>query len=321
MDELISKILAHPSLIKQAPVLLDIGASGEIHAKWKKIAKYSICIAFDADSRDFSVAENEHGDYKKLYTFNCIVSNKEDNTIPFYLTKSPYCSSALKPATQRLENFIFAPLFEIDKVIELKNISLSKALKQLDINYIDWFKSDSQGTDLRLFKNLPEDIQEKVLIAEFEPGIMDAYEGEDKMYAVMEYMDKLGFLLAEMDVKKVQHISENDFSQIYASAMFKRFAKKSVKALPFWAELTYLNRFEKQGIMDLRAHILACLFALLQEQNTFALQLSRTGYDTYKDNIFKEISSEAARLLKKDYYSFKFMETVVAQTWQKFKQK
>ena len=319
MEGLISKILKHPTLVSKPPVLLDIGASGEIHAKWKQIASYSICIAFDADSRDFSVAENEHGDYKKLYTFNCIVSNKEDATIPFYLTKSPYCSSALKPATERLKNFIFAPLFEIDKVIELKNKSLSSAIKQLNLDYIDWFKSDSQGTDLRLFKNLPEFIQDKVVIAEFEPGIMDAYEGEDKMYSVMEYLDQKGFLLCDMDVKKVQHISEKDFEEVYSSAMFKRFAKKSVKALPFWAELTYLNRFEKTDNFTVREYLLGCLFAMLQGQYSYAMQLSIKGNTLFKDPLFDEIGSEASKMLKKDYHSFKFFETVVAQAWAKMK--
>jgi hypothetical protein len=63
---------------------------------------------------------------------------------------------------------------------------VQQALIKININYIDWFKTDTQGTDLRLFKTLPSKIADHVLAAEFEPGILDAYIGEDKLYSVME---------------------------------------------------------------------------------------------------------------------------------------
>ncbi len=50
---MINKILSRPEITGDPPVLLDIGASGEIHKNWKFIAKHSICVAFDADKRDF----------------------------------------------------------------------------------------------------------------------------------------------------------------------------------------------------------------------------------------------------------------------------
>ena len=30
-------------------MLVDVGASGQMHKKWKQIAPYSVCLAFDAD--------------------------------------------------------------------------------------------------------------------------------------------------------------------------------------------------------------------------------------------------------------------------------
>ena len=45
------------------PVLIDIGASGEIHPEWKLIAKHSICIAFDADTRDFNNSETNSDNF------------------------------------------------------------------------------------------------------------------------------------------------------------------------------------------------------------------------------------------------------------------
>ena len=57
MKTIINKILSRPELQKQPPILIDIGASGSLHPKWRKIAEYSWCIAFDADQRDFQFVE------------------------------------------------------------------------------------------------------------------------------------------------------------------------------------------------------------------------------------------------------------------------
>ena len=60
-------------------------------------------------------------------------------------------------------------------------------MKELEIKSFDWFKTDSQGTDLRLFKSIGETLIPKIIVAEFEPGFINSYLGEDK--------NVLGFVL------------------------------------------------------------------------------------------------------------------------------
>ena len=69
-SKLLKKIFSIEELKLNPPVLIDIGASGALHRCWKKIAKYSICIAFDADSREMKIIENAKSDFKKLYVYN-----------------------------------------------------------------------------------------------------------------------------------------------------------------------------------------------------------------------------------------------------------
>jgi len=64
---LIDKVLTRKEFEDKPPVLLDIGASGTIHKKWKRIAKYSICIAFDADTRDFNPEPEIAKKYRKQH--------------------------------------------------------------------------------------------------------------------------------------------------------------------------------------------------------------------------------------------------------------
>ena len=264
LNSLIDTILRLPIFEAQPPVLIDIGASGALHADWKEIAKYSVCIGFDADSRDFDTNENKFG-FKKLYLINSIVSDKEDPKTTFYLTQSPYCSSVLKPVRAELLNWRFSELFEIDKEIELNNTSLKTVLEKNAINYIDWFKTDSQGIDLRLFKNLAKNIQEKVVVAEFEPGFIDAYEGEDKISDLLNYISGLPFWLSDCEVKGTQRISKDTLSKYKINPESLNLRNSSC-----WAEFTYINTCEK---LEIRELLLTVVFCIIKKQYGFALDL------------------------------------------------
>ena len=122
MNKVILKILDEFELKEKPPVLVDIGASEQIHPKWKKIAKYSICLAFDADERDFKFVEKEQDRFKKLLVYNSVALDQDINKSDFYLTKSPYCSSVLQPDLMSLKPFIHSDLFEIVKKVRLNSI-------------------------------------------------------------------------------------------------------------------------------------------------------------------------------------------------------
>ena len=50
---MIEKVLKHQIFEEIPPVVLDIGASDPVPREWDKISKYSHCIAFDGDDRNF----------------------------------------------------------------------------------------------------------------------------------------------------------------------------------------------------------------------------------------------------------------------------
>lgn len=74
---MIGEILKRQELQEQPPVLLDIGASGDLPSLWKEISKYSICLAFDGDDREFAYIEERKKLFKELIIVNKIVSSSE----------------------------------------------------------------------------------------------------------------------------------------------------------------------------------------------------------------------------------------------------
>jgi hypothetical protein len=276
---IIKKILESSYFKHAPPVLIDIGASGELNAKWKAIAPHSVCIAFDADDRDFHIDEKTNSGYKKLITFNRIVTADPFNNQTFYLTASPYCSSLLEPDQEKLAPWVFKNLFRVEKLTTLQAITISEAVEQAGVTYVDWFKSDTQGTDLRLFKALPSTLSMGVLAAEFEPGIMDAYKGEDKLHRVMKEMDNDSFWLSSMEVKGTQRLNDSYIHSIGA------FTKRIIRRSPGWAEVSYLR--QPSHIKTQREFLLLFVFALLENQPGFALEVADHAINKFNDPIFK----------------------------------
>lgn len=280
--KILTKILDTEYFKNQPPLLVDIGASGEIYSKWKQIAPHCICVAFDADTRDFNAIVEENKGYKKLYKINRIVSADSAENKTFYLTKSPYCSSTLKPDIQKLEPWVFKSLFQVEKTVLLPSIQLNNALKSIGYDYIDWFKVDSQGTDLDIYLSLPVEMRSTILAADFEPGIIDAYLGEDKLYQVQETIEKEGMWFSSFVVKGTKRINEK-----YET--ISQFQRNS----PCWAELTVLKTNSNS---DIRSLLLLIIFSLIEDQWGFALELidktelKEPIFENIKVSILKEVS-------------------------------
>lgn len=310
MNRVIQKILNDPELKEKPPVLIDIGASEHIHKKWKQIARYSICLAFDADERDFKFVEKEQDKFKRLIIYNGIALDQDLNKAEFYLTNSPYCSSVLEPDLIKLKPYLFSNLFDINKKIELNSIHIQKSLDNAKLDYIDWFKSDSQGIDLRLFNSLESKIRSKIIVAEFEPGIIDAYKGEDKLHTIIEELINFGFWLSDIKIKGNPRFPRETFETEFSGKFFKMFLKESLKIAPGWGEITFINSFEKSEF-GRREYLLGWLFCTLEKHHTFAFVLAVQGFEKYKYELFNEMKNYSQSRMKRQVYQLKFIPSVV----------
>jgi len=293
--DIIDKLLSSPLLQDSPPVLLDIGASGEIHAKWKAIAKYSICIAFDADDREIGFAVNESKGYRKLYVYNSLVSEHASPAADFYLTKSPYCSSLLEPDHDSLGNWNFGDLFRVNSIARMKTVQLPEALREIGVHKIDWFKTDSQGTDLRLFASLGEEAMKRVLVAEFEPGIIDGYKGEDKLHGLMSFMDRHPFWMNDIHICGTQRISQSALRKQFSGYDGGQISGLPFRTTPCWAEVSYFNSFGAGALhLNLRDHLLGWIFALIEGQHGFGLDIALQGKERFGEAIFDFLAQTSA---------------------------
>lgn len=295
MRSIVLAVMNHPLLISRPPIFVDIGASGALPKEWVSLARYSICVAFDADNREFHVGQTENRNWKRLYTLNRLVSPRGSGEVDFYLTKSPFCSSSLPPNHKSLSEWAFAPLFEVEREMSLPAVDLQTVLANLAIDRVDWYKADTQGTDLRIFRALDGVMQRRVLVADFEPGIIDAYHGEDKLYDLLAYMEQGPFWISDMKVLGSQRIN-----QAYL-ASFDRAQLHSIswwhKSAPGWCEVSYLNTLDDPSL-GCREYLLAWTFATTKGEHGFALHVANLGEDKFGDPIFSKLRSFSRKRLK-----------------------
>ena len=298
MNALIDWVLRSSCFVDQPPILVDIGASGSLPKKWRRLAPHSVGIAFDADSRDFKSQPTDQRGWRKLWLFERLVTAAPQASIDFYLTKSPHCSSALMPDLPALEPWAFRDLFEVERIVSLPSIDLPRALAEAGAPRIDWFKCDSQGTDLRLFRSLPASMQVSVLAADFEPGIIDAYQGEDKLHHVMAYMDTLPFWVSKMHVKGTARIGRS--TQDMLDRPQRRWPASFFSTSPGWSEVTYVNRCTSDDLTE-RDLLLAWVIAVLENQLGFAIDVATRGRDRFGSFLFEELVSRSLSRVKIGY--------------------
>lgn len=298
MKKILKKIFEHKAFSDTPPVLLDIGASTHLPEKWKLIAGHSICIAFDPDHRQMEYIENNSSSFKKLIVIPAIVHESINGESEFYLTSSPECSSLLEPNPDELEPFYFAPLFDVEKKVQLPAATLEQVLADLEIDYVDWFKTDSQGTDLRLFKSLPDNVMDTVLAAEFEPGLIDSYNSEDKLDKILEYLDQIKFRITTFELKEVTLLNRETAAK-YFSPITAKMISALMPTAPGWTEVTALKR----DLNSIRDYLLSWVFATIENQPGLALQTALKGYEIFDDELFNQLQKMSIKHLKKSLIS------------------
>src|SRR3954451_13264516 len=170
MDQVISDLLTAHEI---EPVLVDIGASGGSPRIWHSIRSLSTYVGFDPDTRD--IRHPQEGEFRHARIVHEVITANGDHEVQFFLTRSPYCSSTLRPNSIVTDNFLSADSFIVERQESAPASNLNVIMDRLELPAIDWMKIDTQGTDLRIYNSLRKELREKLLAIDIEPGLRGAY--------------------------------------------------------------------------------------------------------------------------------------------------
>lgn len=313
MNKVIGNLLSGLSI---CPVLLDVGASGNPPKIWKDIAKYSVYVGFDPDLREM-YESNSNGFYKSVIVNKAITNEVNKNEVVFYLTKSPFCSSTLKPDLQSLDDYLFSDLFQVERAVSVEATTLNDVIKQLSLEGINWFKTDSQGTDLRIFNSLSDEIRSQVLAVDIEPGLINAYMGEDLFIDAHRNLMNQGFWLSDLNVCGTVRLRRKTISTIHniePQIDIERMTQY-VKNSPGWCESRYLRTIDwlRQSNASKKEYVLLWIFAVIDRQYAFAIDVAIDYEQTFgADTFSKMMINEPISILKKLSYRQKNLKNTVS---------
>jgi hypothetical protein len=283
------------------PVLVDVGASGDAPSIWKSIAEQSVYVGFDPDLREIKESTGS-GFYKRIMVNEAITADPAQTTVGFYLTRFPFCSSTLKPDTRALSNFHFCDLFTVDSTSTARAGTLDSILQRLAFDHIDWLKLDTQGTDLRIFMSLSGNIRSRVLALDVEPGLIDAYKGEDLFVDTHRVLLKEGFWLADLNIGAAVRVRESSLNAVTSDKKLQySFADWALKKSPAYCEARYLRTLESmhENRCCRSEYALLWVFAVVDSQYGFAMDVALEYESLFgRDQIGAALKLESSDLLK-----------------------
>jgi hypothetical protein len=266
------------------PVLIDIGASGPPRQTWNLIAGRSIFVGFDADLREIRELTGT-GFHRAVMVNEAVTAERGKDEVVFFLTRSPYCSSTLEPDLPALADYSFVDLFQVERQVKVRATTLESVLARLELDRVDWFKTDSQGTDLRLFNSLPVPVREGVLCVEIEPGLIDAYKGEDLFIDAHRNLLGQGFWLSDANVcgtARIRQSSVRHLQKLRPEIDADTIRRRS-PVTPGWIEATYLRSVDHLvgRKSPARDYVLLWIFSLMNGQLGFALDVALAYKDAH----------------------------------------
>ena len=256
-------------------ILMDIGASGEGHKPFQALLEFSTLIEFEPDSRDIDYTKiNDH----KLIIPSVITDEEGVDEVTLFLTNSPHCSSTLQPHIECTMEWAYGESFKVESSVQVPATTLSKCLKENNINQLNWLKIDSQGTDGRILKSISQELMNSLVVIEAEPGFCDHYKEADDFGVIHNFLLSQGFFLSDMNLQKQERIRAENLNTLYEqfNPLLKKFAKKAVFCSPTAPELTYLKSIKgaRESFSSEKEWSLLWLFSILNKQLSYAYDVS-----------------------------------------------
>jgi Methyltransferase FkbM domain len=276
------------------PVLMDVGASGGPPPIWKDIAPNSTYIGFDPDLREIH-EDRSSGFYRSVILNEAVTADSNATEVGFYLTRSPFCSTALAPNPLAAAHWLERDYFAVEGRASVRATTIDNVLTRLNIPRLDWIKLDTQGTDLRLINSLSPDVFTRLMAIDTEPGLVEIYQCEDLFVDVHRDLTRKGFWLSSMHTGGLIRMRRGTLEALRQKnpKIDDRYIRSATNVTPAYHEARYLRTLEwlAEHSMSQQEYLLLWIFALADGQLGFALDLS-----VEFDRIFGE--TDASQQLK-----------------------
>ena len=137
-----------------------------------------------------------------------------------------------------------------------------------------------------------------MLAVEFEPGLVDAYEGEDKFWRTLQVMEGEPFWISDLEVGTTPRGHSARIGAEIGENMIRWLPRLAPRA-PAFMNVRYLHTLDGEaGLQDRRSLLLSWVFADLLGQHAHALLVARAGLDRHGGDLFEAMRRVSRRRLR-----------------------
>tara|TARA_Y100000768_G_scaffold348454_1_gene297387 strand:+ start:500 stop:1474 length:975 start_codon:yes stop_codon:yes gene_type:complete len=233
---------------------IDVGASEDIHPRWKRISKFMNYVGFEPDKRSRDLLEvNETCKSYNIFPFALWEKSQKLN---INFTKEPRVSSSYKPNIDFLNKFKNSDRFRIIKKLKVDSVDLDS----LEISEIDFIKMDVQGGESNIIDGAKKSL-ERCIGLELEVEFLTLYNNQLLFGDIQEKLQVYGFEFVDfVNLCRWERDEFNGFGQcVFGDAIFLKSPENIIKT----ENLKLLTRYLSVLLLYKRFDLIDCCFLLL----------------------------------------------------------
>jgi len=190
----------------EAPlVVVDVGARGGFEKHWDCYGDQVELIGFEADVSECErLNQQAQGRKKHFYPF---ALHRDRDKKTFYVTAYPSSSGFYPVDMEFWQRFVGKENLSIIKTLEIDTLDLDTFVTENKIDYVDFIKLDTEGSELDILKGATKTLEKSVLGLSVEVEFSPIHKGQPLFCDVDNFLRKIGFNLFDLEVRRYRRKS------------------------------------------------------------------------------------------------------------------
>jgi FkbM family methyltransferase len=203
-------------------VAVDVGAANGLPETWQMLRSSSAFFYLIEPNPDSCAnlpryfKPEEAGTYKIIP----VAVSGTGGTRKLYVSNASTGSSLLSPNTRLAKEYVSPEYLFPLKILQVETRTLADIFDELGEQQLDFFKLDTQGTELEILQGLSSDRMNRVLGVELEIGMPGGYRNQGQFSDVQKFMVEHGLELFDLRLSRTQRPYQSDRSY-YPREIFK----------------------------------------------------------------------------------------------------
>lgn len=223
--------------------IIDIGARGGLNFELNKFSSPLAVYAFELDDKECErLNSGRDFESKHWVEYVPIALGSSATLTPLFLTKDPACSSIYKPIDSLADKFSELECIRPLNEVRIKLQTLDKWAQEQGIQYIDYMKLDTQGSELDILRGAGK-LLNQISLIEVEVEFTEIYAGQPLFADVDAFMRANGFAL--WNLNNFVHYSVVNQAELTACTTSfhnsKRFELQNPGGQLYWGHALYVN--------------------------------------------------------------------------------